>query len=222
MRNYIGELLGRGVKASTIAKQAGISVKAVNGYAIGMTRLKSGTKAYEAIRNVSRRTEYEIARKSGMTPAQATKNRRVILRPEALVKTTTRKVKKEPNMIHGKPVERVIDTVPNHEFWQLRLLGRWQEEVEAGNPNPPQIRIVDAYSRTHPKKFPLDDILSEFDEEGWESLTQAGYGYAHHQESAQDALDECIITSRFQLGTSNWILIQILRLEWVHTVVSKD
>ncbi len=65
MRNYVNELLNNGVSVRTIAKQAGISVRQVNGLSIGMTHFKSGTKAYEAIRNLSRRTEYGQARKTG-------------------------------------------------------------------------------------------------------------------------------------------------------------
>ena len=202
MRNYVQELLSHGQSISAISKLSGLTKKAVNGLAVGMTKLKSGSAVYEKIRNLSRRTGYGIARSSGLTAKQATKNRRVILRKETLIKSSVRKVHKST---HGQ------------EFYQLRLMGVWEYQVA---PHPR--KIIDAYSLTHNTKFPLKEFLEDFDEGGWESLSEQGYGFAHHADTAMDALDECIIHARGQLGDSNWILVQILRLEWIKTVLTPD
>ena len=203
MRNYVNELLNNGMSVRTIAKQAGISVRQVNGLSIGMTRLKSGTKAYEAIRNISRRTEYGQARKAGMTAKQASVSRRILLRPETLVKNKTRKVEKS---LHGQ------------SFFQLILNGTWQKE----HTKKKLFRIINSASAAHHEKFDLKPILETFDEGGWEALHgELGYGEAHHTEFGKDAFDECIIQARGQLGDSNWKLVKINRLTWVKVVLTE-
>lgn len=82
MRNYIGELRTRGITLKTIAKGAHISPKKVSDFYHGKLALKSGTKEYEKIRNLSRRTAYGEMRKIGITSAEARQTRRVAYSPE--------------------------------------------------------------------------------------------------------------------------------------------
>ena len=209
MRNYIRELHENKVSIAAIAKATGIKQKRLSALSQGMVSLKSGTPEYERVRNLSRRLEYKALRETGLSPTQANKNRRLLFRPETLIKSSTRKIARRPR-IEGQ--ERKIDAL--QEFYQLRMIGQWQREVP-----PFEVRTIESFSTTHDKKFSIKEFVADFNEAGWETATEAGYGDAKHFEDAQDAIDECIIAARGQLEGSNWILIKILKLEWVKTVL---
>jgi hypothetical protein len=202
MRNYIEELFAHGMTIQRVSKETGISARRLNGLAVGMSKLKSGSKQYEKIRNLSRRMSYAEVRKSGMSPKQASKQRRVVLREKTLIKTSRKTIH---HSTHGQ------------QYFQLRMLAKWQSEEK-----PYPERIIDSYSTAHQTKFPIKEILAQFEDGGWEALTDEGYGQAHHLESAQDAFDECLIHARGQLNGSNWILVKIYRLEWVVTNAVTD
>jgi hypothetical protein len=205
MRNYIEELLHNGVSARTIAKEAGVSVREVNGMSIGMTRLKSGSTAYEHIRNLSRRTDYQIARKKGASAKTASASRRAILRPETFVRH--QKVRIVEHSQHGGV------------FYQLGMIGLWKQE----HVRKPVVREIESYSAAHHEKMNLQPFIKAFDTGGWELVHGGmGYGEAHHTEYGKDAIDECIISARGQLGDSNWKLIKIIRFRWVKVQTITD
>ncbi|MAF42978.1 MAG: hypothetical protein CMI54_02240 [Parcubacteria group bacterium] len=82
MRNYIKELTRAGHTARELSGETGLSASALSRYKTGAKVLKSGTKAYETIRNANRRIGYREARKAGLSSERASARRRVIFDPD--------------------------------------------------------------------------------------------------------------------------------------------
>ncbi len=216
MRNYVNELVSKGIPLKQIKNSTGIKIGELRKLISGEAKLNSGTKQYEKVRNLSRRTDYTIARNMGASANEAAKYRRNILRPEILLKKSTRTVKREARTEFGEKVKRKIDTMPNQVFYQLRMISVWMNEDTF------KTRIIESFSGTHNEPdVTVNEILDMWDKGQWENLEDEGYGQAHHYEEAQDALDECIISARKKLEGSNWIIIQIIRLEWIKTILAK-
>jgi hypothetical protein len=93
MRDYIGELLDIGFSPQAVAARAGVSQQTINKIISGQTKLKSGSKTYESIRNVNRTLAREYLRQNGMSSSQADKFRRYALNPKMKSKITNTTVK---------------------------------------------------------------------------------------------------------------------------------
>ena len=92
MRNYVNELIRIGYSESAISKQSNVSISNIHKFATGKTRIKAGSKTYEAIRNTNRRLARQYGRSHGMTPHEADINRRELLNPQKETKKRNTKV----------------------------------------------------------------------------------------------------------------------------------
>ena len=74
-RNYISNIRALGISTRKMAKALSVTQKQVRGWELSPP--KSSSPAYEAIRNLSRRTTYQTLRAAGYTSKQASGWRRV-------------------------------------------------------------------------------------------------------------------------------------------------
>lgn len=138
MRNYIKELKERGYKLYQIAQESGLSEKFISGVYHGKRRVKSYTRQYEIIRNVSRRYSYREARRAGLSSARASEQRRTAfnIQWEMAIKESVREVKHRQE----------------NTYFQLRMLAEYEHSQTH------DITLMESTSYAHKDKDEKRDI----------------------------------------------------------------
>lgn len=190
-RNYIKELHDSGMSIKKIAQQTGISQKKVSALSHGIGKLSSKTREYENVRNLSRRTAYQEARKSGLTPDAAHKYERIGL---------------SENTYHHHSTKQVHHTKLQGQMQQLKILGEFQ------NLKTKEKRIVEGVSKA--RKHISPDDIAEISIEQLEDDKENIETFEDYPESSK-MLQEAIQAAQGKLGGSNWQLIRIIDIETI-------
>lgn len=114
MRNYLLEIRAAGMSRKAIAEQLGISQYKAKQIEQGIHKIKSGSDLYSKVRNLSRRVDYSNARAEGLSSAEASAERRNIIRAG------------DPRIRTEK--KHVPNSKASQNFWQYYVYGKWQDE----------------------------------------------------------------------------------------------
>ncbi len=195
MRDYVNELRNTGLTIKQIAKETGISTKKISALSHGLRKLKSGTRDYENIRNLSRRTGYKLMRESGFTSEAASRKRRLVTSEKTYKHSSTKKVK---------------HTKLQGTMQQLKITGEFK------NLKTKEKRIVDGVSKARRRIKPED--VAEVSIENLEDDKENIETFEDYPESSK-MLQEAIQMAQGKLGGSNWQLIRIIDIEVITYII---
>jgi len=193
LRNYLKELHDAGLSYNQIAQQTGIERHRVSAIAKGVKTLKSASKEYSTVRNVSRRTAYAKIRESGLSPVEANKYRRIGLSDKTYIHNSARDV---------------AHTKINKQMYQLKMLAEFE------NLKSHESKIIECFSKAHAKinKKSLINMINNIADYFTEiEETEDGEEYS----SETTLINEAVRDGQSKLGGSNWQLKRIIDIETI-------